>query len=68
MLSAEILDDPDLLEVLETTFSPSTTQYKRHKQSLMVPDTTFKGKLEEALSNERLMTPYEFFVRCLQMK
>ena len=31
----------------------------------MVPDTTFKGKLEEALSDERLMTPYEFFRKML---
>ena len=31
----------------------------------MVPDTTFKGKLEEALSDERLMMPYEFFRKML---
>ena len=65
VLSAEILDDPDLLEVLEAASPPSKTQYNWQKQAFKVQDTTFKGKLEEAPSDERLMTPYEFFRKLL---
>ena len=65
VLLAVILDGPDLLEVLETTSPPSMTQYKWKKQPFKVPDTTFKGKLEEDPSDERLMTPYKFFQKML---
>ena len=62
------IDDPDLADVLpaiQTAAQPIQSEYKWRKQEFTVPDTTFKGKLEEAPSDERLMSPYEFFRKLL---
>ena len=59
------IDDPDLADVLpaiQTAAQPIQSEYKWRKQEFTVPDTTFKGKLEEAPSDK---DSYEFFRKLL---
>lgn len=59
------LDLADVLPAIQTAAQPIQSEYKWRKQEFTVPDTTFKGKLEEAPRDERLMSPYEFFRKLL---